>query len=180
MTTWLHNDMLVNMMVSTIYVLNLVWIRVVFLESDIVVGSPWPCVILKTMWKMARIVHTKCEFCGRLKQSVGSRNSETLETQIFWSLGSSCLAKYIKIHQNTRNGLWLQKKFLAQMVSVITADQWRAETGTVLQSSKAVPRLQAGLPRGDWSQMVSSGDTKASRKVFLGEVLIQILKICLK
>ena len=82
--------------------LNLVWIRVVFLESDIVVGSPWPCVILKTMWKMARIVHTKCEFCGRLKQSVGSRNSETLETQIFWSLGSSCLAKYIKIHQNTR------------------------------------------------------------------------------
>ena len=105
MTTWLHNDMLVNMMVSTIYVLNLVWIRVVFLESDIVVGSPWPCVILKTMWKMARIVHTKCEFCGRLKQSVGSRNSETLETQIFWSLGSSCLAKYIKIHQNTRNGL---------------------------------------------------------------------------
>ena len=84
MTTWLHNDMLVNMMVSTIYVLNLVWIGVVFLESDIVVGSPWPCVILKTMWKMARIVHTKCEFCGRLKQSIGSRNSETLETHIFF------------------------------------------------------------------------------------------------
>jgi len=110
MTTWLHNDMLVNMMVSTIYVLNLVWIGVVFLESDIVVGSPWPCVILKTMWKMARIVHTKCEFCGRLKQSIGSRNSETLETHIFWSLGSSCFAKYIKILQMVSDFIWMWVK----------------------------------------------------------------------
>lgn len=42
MAVSLHNDMLVDMMVSTIYMLNLVWIGVPFLESDIVVDSPWP------------------------------------------------------------------------------------------------------------------------------------------